>query len=125
MRLLAIFTITLLLTTQVVAKEFPETVMVTYQIKPHQEETLKLVLAKHWQTAQQLGLVHTTPHLVIQGGEPDKSYIVEIFTWRDSSVPDNAPKEITDLWRLMRELTESRDGKPALDFTAVEIVSVK
>lgn len=125
MRLLAIAAITFLFTTQVVAAEFPETVMVTYQIKPHQEAALMQVLDRHWQVAQRLGLVHGMPHLVVKGGEQGKSYIVEIFTWRDSSVPDDAPKEITDLWRQMHELTEARDGKPALDFTAVEILPTK
>jgi hypothetical protein len=125
MRLLAIFAITLLLATPVVVADSPETVMVTYQIKPHQEDALKKVIDKHWQEAQRLGLVHATPHWVVQGSVSGKSYIVEIFTWRDSTVPDDAPKEITDLWRQMHDLTESRDGKPDLEFTAIEVVSTK
>lgn len=125
MRILATIVITLLLATPVLATDFPETVMVTYQVKAHQEEALRQVINKHWQTALRLGLVHATPHLVVQGGEQDKAYIVEIFTWRDSNIPDDAPKEITDLWQQMHQLTEARDGKSALDFTGVEIVPAK
>jgi hypothetical protein len=123
MRSFATFIIALLLATQAMTADIPETVMVTYQVKPHQEGALKQVIDKHWQAAQRLKLVHTEPHIVVQGNASDSSYIVEIFTWRDGSAPDTAPKEITELWQQMNELTEARDGKPALDITVVGMVS--
>ena len=123
MRSFAVFAVALLVTTNVFAADVPETVMVTYQIKPHQEDLLKQVLQKHWQTALQLKLVHAEPHIVVQGGDQDNAYIVEIFTWRDFNVPDNAPKEITELWQQMHQLTEARNGKPSVDFATVDLVS--
>jgi hypothetical protein len=42
-------------------------------------------------------------------------YFVEIFTWRDSAIPDNAPSEVRAFWDQMAELTQARGGKPGID----------
>jgi hypothetical protein len=101
----------------------PETVIVTYQVKADAEAALSRVIAEHWRVARHMHLVRPSPHIVVQGGERGKRYIVEVFTWRDGSIPDNAPDEITRLWQEMNALVESRDDHPGIDFSRVSILA--
>jgi hypothetical protein len=105
------------------ASEIPETVIVTYQVKPGAEATLSRVIAQHWRVAQHLNLVRSSPHVVVQGGDEGKHYIVEILTWRDGSIPDNAPDAITQLWREMGQYVVPRDGRPGIDFSPVNVLT--
>ena len=85
----------------------PETVMVTYRPSPGNDAKLEQVINDHWATATKLGLVDTaTPHVLVRNG---KTY-VEIFTWKDGDIPDNAPPEITKIWGEMMKLIEKKDG---------------
>ena len=45
------------------------------------------------------------------------------MTWRDASVPDNAPPEILALWKELNELVEPRNGQRGLDITEMAIVA--
>ena len=52
-------------------------------------------MANHWSTAQRLGLVLAEPHVRLRAKDAEgKPYLVEILTWRDEDIPDNAPAEI-------------------------------
>ena len=105
------------------AVEHPETVMVTLHAKPGSEAELAAVIARHWDTARRLDLVLDAPHLTVRGVESDaKTYFVEIFTWRDPSVPDNAPADIQKIWAEMNRLVEPRNGQPGLEFSEVAVV---
>jgi len=101
----------------------PETVLVTYLAKPHEEAALAKVLDQHWQTARKLNLMQASPHVVLRRDDNGKTTFVEVFTWRDASIPDSAPETITALWQQMNDLTEKRDGKPNLDFTAMQLLA--
>jgi hypothetical protein len=101
----------------------PETVMVTYLVRPGQEGELQRVIARHWETARKLNLVLKSPHLVLQGTESDLPYIIEIFTWRDASLPDNAPDAIQALWIKMGQLVQPRGDRPGLNFVPVHVLS--
>lgn len=101
----------------------PETVIVTLHAKPGAEAALARVIAKHWDTARKLKLVQNAPHVTLRGDENGKTYFVEIFTWRDGSVPDAAPAEIQAIWKQMNDLVEAREGKPGLDFRAVSLLT--
>jgi hypothetical protein len=102
----------------------PETVMVTLHAKPGAEADLERVLANHWKTARELRLVRDAPHVTIRGSEEgDKTYFVDIFTWRDANVPDTAPAEIQKIWNDMNRLVEARGGHPGLEFVAVSVVA--
>jgi hypothetical protein len=96
-----------------------ETVMVTYHVRYGQEAALARVISRHWATARKLNLVHRVPHLLLQGTENSKLYFVEVFTWRDGSIPDNAPDEIRNLWVEMSQLVEPRDGHQGIDISQV------
>jgi hypothetical protein len=97
------------------AADQPETVMVTFRAKPGAEADLARVIASHWQTVKELKLVTSAPHVSLRGTEEgNKTYFVEIFTWRDSSVPDFAPQAIKKIWAEMNALVESRGGHSGL-----------
>jgi hypothetical protein len=100
----------------------PETVMVTLYPKPGADVELARVIADHWKTANQLKLVNATPHVTLRGtDESKKTYFVEIFTWRDNSIPDNAPAAIQNIWSQMNALVENQPGRPGLAFTEVSV----
>jgi len=103
--------------------EPPETVMVTYHAKAGSEDELARVLAEHWSTAKRLGLVAAEPHIIVRSAESGRPVdFVEIFTWRDASIPDNAPEPIRAAWDKMNKLVESRGGRPGIDFVEVKAV---
>src|SRR5262245_15671311 len=101
----------------------PETVMVTFHAKPGAEAELARVIANHWKTASDLKLINASPHLTLRGSEEgNKTYFVEVFTWRDQSIPDAAPPAIQKIWAEMNSLVESRGGQPGLTFVEVDVV---
>jgi hypothetical protein len=103
--------------------EKPETVMVTFHAKPGAETQLARVIADHWKTASDLKLVTSSPHLTLRGTEEgNKTYFVEVFTWRDSAIPDSAPPAIQKIWAQMNSLVESRGSHPGLAFEEVAVV---
>jgi hypothetical protein len=104
-------------------REVPETVMVTYHVRLGQKAALARVLARHWATARRLNLVRGAPHIIVQGAGSGDPYFVEIFTWRDGSIPDSAPAEIKGLWSEMGRLVEPRNGRPGIDFQQVSLLS--
>src|SRR5215470_1925284 len=101
----------------------PETVMVTFRAKPGAETELAQVIANHWKTATDLNLVTGAPHLTLRGTDESRgTYFVEIFTWRDQSIPDAAPAPIQKIWAEMNALVENRGGRPGLTFTEVSVI---
>jgi hypothetical protein len=101
----------------------PETVMITLRAKAGAEAELTKVIADHWATARRLDLVRPEPHVTLSGKDKDGSYYVDIFTWRDASIPDNAPPEIRKIWDDMNRLTEARGGHPGLSITEMTLVA--
>ena len=101
----------------------PETVLITFRAKPGADAELARVIARHWETARRLNLVLDAPHVTVRGSESGSQvYFVDIFTWRDASIPDAAPAAIHAIWAEMNRLVESRGGRPGLDITAVSLV---
>jgi hypothetical protein len=110
--LVSAVTIPLLATTT----DIPETVIVTVRPKAGAEADLARVMADHWAICQRLNLVLAEPHVRIQAKDAEgKPYLVEIFTWRDEDIPDNAPAEIQAIWTEMNRLVEARQGRPGLE----------
>ena len=103
----------LLLVASAAAAAQPETVLITYHPSPGNEAKLEQVIADHWATATKLGLVQP-PHVLVRNGKT----LVEIFTWKDASIPDNAPPEITKIWGEMMKLIE----KNGMRIDQVELV---
>jgi hypothetical protein len=104
--------------------EQPETVMITLHAKPGAEASLARVIERHWETVRRLKMVIEDPHVTLKGTENgDRTYFVEIMTWRDPSIPDNAPAEILAIWKEMNNLVEPRNGQPGLDITEVSLIT--
>jgi hypothetical protein len=101
----------------------PETVMVTLRAKAGAETELAKVIADHWTTARRLDLVRPDPHVTLKGQDASGTYFIDVFTWRDASIPDNAPAEIKKIWDDMNRLTEARGGHPALAFAEMTVVN--
>ena len=103
-------TLLLLLAAATAWAEKPETVMVTCYAKRGSEAALQRVLARHWTTVRDLKLAVDAPHLTLRGVEVGgRTYFVEIFTWRDESIPDNAPAAVRAIWDEMNQLAEKVD----------------
>ena len=101
----------------------PETVMVTLHARPGAAAALVEVVARHWDTARRLNLVLESPHVTLRSdGANDAQDIVEIFTWRDASVPDAAPAEIRSIWNEMNRLVEPRSGGPGLQIATMSLI---
>jgi hypothetical protein len=100
----------------------PETVMITLRAKAGAEAELAQVIADHWATAKRMNLVSAEPHVTVRTkGAAGKICFVDIFTWRDRDIPDNAPPAILKIWEEMNRLTESRDGRPGIDIAEVTL----
>jgi hypothetical protein len=101
----------------------PETVMVILHVRHGSEDQLAQVIANHWETARRLNLVLDTPRVTLKGMESGgDTYFVDIFTWRDASIPDSAPTAIQALWGEMNTLVESRNGKRGIEIAMVKHV---
>ena len=92
----------------------PETVMITYRPAAGNEAALRKVIADHWTTAAKLNLVNDAPHIIVKRGNA----LIEIFTWKDAAIPDNAPPEILKIWGEMTKLIE----KNGMTIDEVELV---
>src|SRR5438874_303803 len=104
--------------------ETPETVMITLHAKAGAEAELAQVITRHWETVQRLNCAADAPHVTLRGNEEGtKTFFVEIFTWRDASIPDAAPREIQAIWADMNRLVEQRNGKPGLTISEVSLVA--
>lgn len=101
----------------------PETVMVTYHAKAGAEDELARVIKEHWAAATRLNLVAREPHVLVRSAEPGQRVdYMEIFTWRDASIPDSAPAPIRAAWDKMNSLVEPRAGHAGLEFVQVKLV---
>jgi hypothetical protein len=96
----------------------PETVMVTCHAKAGAEADLAKVIARHWNAVRELKLVLDAPHLTLRRTEAGgQTSFVEIFTWRDAAIPDNAPPAIQAIWAEMNRLADK------IDIVEVEIIA--
>jgi len=90
-------------------KRDPETVLVTYHVKPGKEAEFQAVLSRAWETYRRENLVIAEPHVVIHdtenGGKPR---FVEIFTWVSRSIPEHAPQTVKTIWSQEESLCEKR-----------------
>ena len=104
------------------AKSQPETVLITYHVKPGRESDLEAVLQRAWKIYRHEHLVFEHPHVIVRDTDgPDKSRVIEIFTWVSHSAPEHAPDAVKDVWKQMHDLCEARDGHGGLEGGEVEM----
>jgi hypothetical protein len=121
-RMIALAGLFVALAAVVVARgDDPETVMVTLRPKAGAEADVKAVIAAHWETARRLNLVLPEPHMTLEMKDETRAlYYVDVFTWRDRDIPDNAPEAILKIWDDMNRLTAPRTGRPGLEIREVK-----
>jgi len=99
-------------------KALPETVLVTYQVKPAMERELEKALSRAWEIYRNEGLVFVEPHVIVRTrDESGKTRFVEIFTWVSGDIPDHAPPSVKAVWDGMQPLCEPWDGKMGISST--------
>jgi hypothetical protein len=81
--------------------EKPETVITTYYPKPGKDAEMLRILRDAWSVYTRLNLVTGQHQLYRATTEGGTSYFVEIFTWKDESIPDNAPPDVKKIWADM------------------------
>jgi hypothetical protein len=102
----------------------PETVEVTFHALQGAEYELARAIARHSEMARRLNLVREMPHVTIRGTEEgDRTSFVDVFTWRDASIPDAAPPALQAIWAEMNKLVEPREGKRAIEIAQVELIN--
>jgi antibiotic biosynthesis monooxygenase (ABM) superfamily enzyme len=104
----------------------PETVMVTYRVKPGDEAEFRLVLAQAWKIYRKEHLVYAKPHIIIQDMENgNKTRYLEIFMWVNRAAFENAPDAAKTIWQKEHALCEARNGHNDIEGVEVKIVTAK
>ena len=102
----------------------PETVICTFRVKLNALDEFDELLARHWSTLHELGLVTDTAEqaFITQSVEADHPTIVSIFEWTDSDASERAHEhpDVADIWEAMEPLCESRNGRPSMEFPHFE-----
>jgi 2-polyprenyl-3-methyl-5-hydroxy-6-metoxy-1,4-benzoquinol methylase len=97
------------------------TALCTYLVQPGKEELFGELLRRHWPTLRKYRLVTEDAALIYFGRDYSGPFFVEILTWVDLLAPGRAywTPEINDIWTELYALTESRDGRPGIDYPSV------
>lgn len=101
----------------------PETVMVTYHVKPGKEAEFHAVISSAWEVYCGERLVFKSPHIVVQDSENEgKPRFVEIFTWVSRSIPEHAPESVQTIWKQEESLCEKRGEHDGMEPLEVELL---
>ncbi len=100
------------------------TVICTYRVKPGAREAFLDLLRRHWPTLRDAGLATDTPAMVFESAPSDSRHdesgttFVEVFSWAEAESAGLAHQSpaIMAVWEPMGGLTESRDGRPPMEF---------
>ena len=94
-----------------------------YRVIRGKENDFEELLASHWPTLHQLGLVTDEPSQCFKGEEQDNGEPIyfEMFEWRGDAVDRaHGHPEVMAIWRPMDSLCETRGAKPNMEFPHVE-----
>jgi len=103
------------------------TAVCLYRVPRGRETEFTDLLRRHWPTLHSLGLVTDDRPLHYQGAEHDGgSLFVEIFSWKSEEAPGLAHEhpDVMAIWEPMDKLTESRAGRPNMEFPHVQPIQV-
>jgi hypothetical protein len=97
----------------------PETVAVTYRFTPEGEKALLRAIREHRAVTRKLGLVGPDHRLYRGDG-----FFLEIFTWKDASIPDDPPPEVRKVWDELERRVDRSKGKAALEVEEIRPVGL-
>jgi hypothetical protein len=103
-------------------------VICTYRVKAGNEDAFTALLERHWPTLRKLDFVTADPPQHFRGFEQDGSPLfVEIFTWKAPDVHRLAAQhpDVVAIWEPMDRLTESRAGRPNMEFPHVSRLALR
>jgi quinol monooxygenase YgiN len=101
----------------------PETMLVTYYVKPGKEAEFQKVLAQAWETFRREKMVFAKPHLVVRDHEDaGTTRFVESFTWVTHHAPDHAPDSVKAIWKQEQSLCEARAGHKGIEGSEVDSI---
>lgn len=106
------------------SQEHGYSVICTYYVQRGKEPEFEKLLDSHWPTLRRLGLVTDVPAQVYRGVTEQGTYFVEVLTWvrADAAQDAYATDEIRSIWGPMYDMTEDRNGRPAIEYPHVERV---
>jgi hypothetical protein len=108
------------------SKADPETVLVTYHVKPGKEADFQEVISRAWEIYRNEHLVFAKPHVVVRDNEAGgQTRFVEIFTWISHSGPEHAPDSVKSIWNQEQSLCEARAGHASLEGGEVDMLTPK
>jgi hypothetical protein len=105
----------------------PETVICLYRVRSGREDEFVALLERHWPTLRELGLTSEAPPRHYRGREQSgEPLFVEIFEWKDADAAGAAHQhpEVMAIWEPMDGLTETREGRPNMEFPHVRPLEV-
>jgi hypothetical protein len=103
------------------------TAICLYRVTRDRETAFEALLRRHWPTLHSLGLVTDQKPVHYRGKEQDGGPLfVEIFAWKSEEASGLAHQhpEVMAIWEPMDKLTESRAGRPNMEFPHVQPISV-
>jgi hypothetical protein len=103
--------------------EPPETVWVVFHVKRGQEANVRTLLAESWAAYVRKDMVLRQLHIIAQGSETGGEYFLELLSWKNSDIPDNADAEIRALWKSLEAKCEPRGGDSGIVFREVQLVA--
>jgi hypothetical protein len=104
-------------------KDSPETVLVTYHVRPGMEKDFEALLARAWTLYQDEHMVRSAPHVLVRDAEESSTVgYVEIFTWVSHSTPAKAPDSVKKIWAEEQAMCEARAGRSAIGGGEVQLL---
>jgi hypothetical protein len=105
------------------ADDPPETVVVTYAPKPGTEADNEALVRAHFATVTKLHLVTRDAHVTYRDKDAaGRPIVVDILTWKNHAIPDNAPAELLAIWTKMEAACEKRDGHVGIAIREVQLL---
>jgi hypothetical protein len=87
------------------------------------EEKFEGLLARHWPTLREAGLVTGKRSTMFRGKEDGGgTFYVEVLEWKDAKAPNEAHHlpAVMKVWEPMGMCVEERGGRPGMEFPHVE-----
>jgi hypothetical protein len=103
------------------------TVICLYRVAAGNEAAFVELLERHWPTLHELGLVTDDPPLHYRGAEREgEPLFVEVFAWKSEDAAGLAHDhpDVMAIWEPMGKLTESRGGRPNMEFPHVQPIQI-
>jgi hypothetical protein len=109
-----------------IRKDTPETVLVTYHVRPGMEKQFEALLDRAWKTYRSEGMVKSEPHVIVRDNEENNTIgYVEIFTWVSHAAAQKAPDSVKKIWVEENSMCEARAGRVAIGGGEVQLLVPK